>query len=61
MKVTKLRAVLFNKNINLPETLKALMSEQSFIASNSPSLLQGKNVLENERATKTFSKLKIWY
>lgn len=56
MKVTKLRTVLFNKNINLPETLKALMTDQSFISSNSPSLLEGKNVLENERATKTFSK-----
>lgn len=56
MSVTKLRAVLFNKNINLPDTLSALMTDRSFISSNSPSLLEGKNVLENERALKTFSK-----
>lgn len=56
MKVTRLRAVLFNKNINLPDTLKALMTDRSFISSNSPSLAASKNVLENERAVKTFSR-----
>lgn len=56
MKVTKLKAVLFKRNINLEVTLNALMSDASLIASNSPSLLESKNVLENERGAKTFSK-----
>ena len=56
MKVTGLRAVLFDKNINLQRTLKALLTDRSFISSNSPSLIEGKNILENERAVKTFSK-----
>jgi N-acyl-D-aspartate/D-glutamate deacylase len=56
MRQTKLRVVVFKKNINFDETIKALMTERAFVASNSPSLLEGRNVLENERAAKTFSK-----
>jgi N-acyl-D-amino-acid deacylase len=56
MRQTKLRAVVFKKNINFNETVKALSSPSAFIASNSPSLLEGRNVIENERAVKTFSK-----
>ncbi len=56
MQQTKLKPVVFKKNINFDETVKALMSERSLVASNSPSLLEGRNVLENERAIKTFSK-----
>ena len=32
------------------------MTDYSLIASNSPSLVESKNILENERAAKTFSK-----
>jgi N-acyl-D-aspartate/D-glutamate deacylase len=56
MKITKLRAVLFDRNVNLPIMQKALLSERSLVASNSPSLVEGKNVIENERATETFSR-----
>lgn len=56
MQQTKLKPVVFKKNINFDETVKALMSERGLVASNSPSLLEGRNVLENERAIKTFSK-----
>ncbi len=56
LRQTKLRAVVFKKNINFNETVKALSSTSAFIASNSPSLLEGRNVIENERAAKTFSK-----
>lgn len=55
MKQTKLKAVVFKKNINFSETIKALMTDHSLVASNSPSLLEGRNVIENERAIKTFS------
>ena len=53
---TKLKAVLFRKNINLDETIKALFSDIGFIASNSPSMVEEKNVLTNERASHTFSR-----
>jgi len=56
MRQTKLRAVVFKKNINYKNTLNALDSPKSFVASNSPSLLEGRNVIENERAARTFSK-----
>ena len=56
MRQTKLKPVVFKKNINLDLTVGALMSEHAFVASNSPSLLEGRNVLENERAAKTFTK-----
>ena len=55
MRQTKLKPVVFKRNINFNETVKALMSERALIASNSPSLLEGRNVLENERAAKTFT------
>ncbi len=56
MKVTGLRAVLFHKNINVEVMLRALESEAAFVASNSPSLIESRNVIENERAAKTFSR-----
>lgn len=56
MRLTKLKAVVFRKNINLERTLKALVLDQALVASNSPSLLEGRTVIENERAAKTFSK-----
>lgn len=52
----KLRAVCFRKNVAYEPTLDALMTDRAFVASNSPSLLAGKSVIENERAAKTFSK-----
>jgi N-acyl-D-amino-acid deacylase len=55
LRQTKLRAVVFKKNVNFAATTKALLSERSFVASNSPSLLEGRAVLENERAVRTFS------
>ncbi len=55
MKITKLKAVLFHKNINLAVAQNALLSERALVASNSPSLLENKNVLENDRAKKTFT------
>lgn len=56
MQQTKLKPVVFKKNINFSETIAALMSEKCLVASNSPSLLEGKNVIENERAAKTFTR-----
>jgi len=56
MKLTRLRAVLFYKNINFDITSKALLSERALVASNSPSLVEGRNVIENERAKNTFSR-----
>ena len=55
MQATKLRALLFHNNIDLALTQAALLSPKVFVASNSPSLLETRNVLENERAKKTFS------
>jgi len=55
LRQTKLRAVVFEKNVNFEATTRALLSERAFVASNSPSLLEGRAVLENERAAKTFS------
>lgn len=56
MRMTKLRAVLFNENVSEAVGLNALMSDVALVASNSPSLVAGQNVLENERAAKTFKK-----
>lgn len=56
MKVTKLKAVLFVKNIDFAATKNALLSEQALIASNSPSLVEDKNIIENERAAETFTR-----
>ncbi len=55
MRITKLKAVLFYKNINLAVAQHALMSDQALVASNSPSLIAGNNILENDRAKKTFT------
>lgn len=55
MRLTKLKAVLFHKNINLGVAQNALISDRALIASNSPSLLETKNILENDRAKKTFT------
>ncbi len=55
MRLTKLRSVVFKKNINFEATVQALMTDRAFVASNSPSLLEGRSVIENERAIKTFS------
>lgn len=55
MLITRLKAVLFYRNVNLEMALDSLLSKSAFVASNSPSLVDGKNILENERATKTFS------
>jgi len=55
MNITKLRAVLFRKNINLKKTIGALFSENGYIASNSPSRVGQKSVINNERAATTFS------
>lgn len=52
---TKLKAVVFRNNISFAETTKALLSPRALVASNSPSLLESRNVIENERAAKTFS------
>lgn len=56
MRVTKLRAVLFYKNINLEATTAALLSSRALLASNSPSLVEDRNIIENERAAKSFSR-----
>ncbi len=56
MQFTKLKAVVFKKNINYAMAIDALMTDKAFVASNSPSLLESRNVIENERALKTFSK-----
>jgi N-acyl-D-amino-acid deacylase len=56
MRYTRLKAVVFRKNINYGMVIDALLSEKSLLASNSPSLLETRNVIENERASKTFSK-----
>lgn len=55
MRLTKLKAVLFHKNINLGVAQNALISDRALVASNSPSLLENKNVLENDRAQRTFT------
>jgi N-acyl-D-amino-acid deacylase len=55
MRLTKLKAVLFHKNINLGVAQNALLSDRALVASNSPSLLENKNVLENDRAQRTFT------
>lgn len=55
MRLTKLKAVLFYKNINLGVAQSALISDRALVASNSPSLLENKNVLENDRAKRTFT------
>ncbi|MDO8601785.1 MAG: hypothetical protein Q7R62_01470 [bacterium] len=55
MRITKLKAVLFHKNINLAVSQNALISDRALVASNSPSLIENKNVLENDRAKKTFT------
>lgn len=56
MRITRLKAVLFNQNVSEAQAAVSLLSEKAFVASNSPSLVSDKNVLENERAKKTFSK-----
>ncbi len=56
MQFTKLKAVVFKKNINYGLAIDALMTDKAFVASNSPSLLETRSVIENERAIKTFSK-----
>lgn len=56
MRYTRLKGVVFKKNINYSMIVDALMTEKALLASNSPSLLEGRNVIENERASKTFSK-----
>jgi N-acyl-D-amino-acid deacylase len=56
MKISKLRAVLFYRNINMKVSERALLSDSSFVASNSPSLIEAKNVLENQRAKETFTR-----
>ncbi len=56
MRYTRLKAVVFRKNINYSMVVDALMGEKALVASNSPSLLENRNVIENERASKTFSK-----
>lgn len=55
MRITKLKAVLFYKNINLGVAQNALINDRALVASNSPSLLENKNVLENDRAQRTFT------
>lgn len=55
MKITKLHAVMFYKNINLSVVQNALRSDRALIASNSPSLLEQRGIIENDRAKKTFS------
>jgi N-acyl-D-aspartate/D-glutamate deacylase len=56
MRYTRLKGVVFKKNINYSMIVDALFTEKALLASNSPSLLEGRNVIENERASKTFSK-----
>jgi N-acyl-D-amino-acid deacylase len=56
MRFTRLKGVVFKRNINYSMIVDALMSDKALVASNSPSLLEGRNVIENERASKTFSK-----
>ena len=56
MKVTKLKAVLFVKNIDFAVTKDALLCERAFVSSNSPSLVEDKNIIENERAAETFTR-----
>jgi N-acyl-D-aspartate/D-glutamate deacylase len=56
MKISKLKAVLFYRNINMNVSERALLSDSSFVASNSPSLIETKNVLENQRAKETFTR-----
>ncbi len=56
MKISKLKAVLFYRNINMSVSERALLSDSSFVASNSPSLIETKNILENQRAKETFTR-----
>lgn len=56
MQNTKLKAVVFQKNINLDQTVKALFSDNGFIASNSPSRVGQKSTMTNERAATTFTR-----
>lgn len=55
MRYTRLKAVVFRKNINYGMVVDALMTDRALLASNSPSLLETRNVIENERASKTFA------
>jgi N-acyl-D-amino-acid deacylase len=56
MRYTRLKAVIFKRNINYAMAIDALMTDKALVASNSPSLLETRSVIENERAVKTFSK-----
>ncbi len=56
MRITKLKAVLFYDNVSEQVGINALMSDRALLASNSPSLVAGKNVLENERGANSFKK-----
>ena len=56
MKETKLKAVVFRRDVNGKLVEESLFSPRALVASNSPSLIEEKNILENERATRTFTK-----
>ena len=60
MIITNLKAVLFYKNVNLELAINSLFKDCAFVASSSPGVLEGPNVINHERASETFPKfLKI--
>ncbi len=54
MEITKMKALLFYKNINLDLLTEALLNPRSLIGSNSPSLADSQAMLKPERSVNTF-------
>ena len=56
MSVSKLRAIVFLKNINETLMLKALMRDPALVASNSASVSDESRIIKHERSLRTFPK-----
>lgn len=54
MEITKMRSLLFYKNINLDLITQALLNPRSLVGSNSPSLADSQSMLKPERSVNTF-------
>jgi len=56
LEITKLRAVVLYRNINLDVAIQSLLSPRALIASNSPSIAQSTHTVAHERLLDTFPK-----
>lgn len=56
MTITKLKAVVLYRNVNMDLAIQSLLSDRAFVASNGPSRIEERHSVKHERLTDTFPK-----